>query len=180
MKREGEPAPKSGRVIPREVIGPPRCPIMIRWTLASVRGRKLMLHHFLPNADDRDDHDHPASFWTFVLRGGYDDYVPCPWCGGEGAHSAPGAMCVRNAYGWTYACPRCENTGTVAGERMRLGMLSHRAATYRHRTRVLPSGCWTLVWMGPKERPWGFWRNGRWWPWKLYERHFGFGMRCPE
>jgi hypothetical protein len=71
----GEPAPKTGRWLPREEIGPPECPIMHRWTLLSTRFGKLMLHHFLPNADDRAEHDHPASFLTIVLRGGYVDYA---------------------------------------------------------------------------------------------------------
>src|ERR1700756_4366564 len=76
----------------RETIGPPDCPILYRWTLFGNDERdeegnvvrrypvKFMVHHFLLNADDRDVHDHPRPFWTFVLWGGYDDMEPCRAC----------------------------------------------------------------------------------------------------
>jgi hypothetical protein len=117
---------------------------MHRWTLINTRFGKLLLHHFLPNADDRAEHDHPSSFFTLVLAGGYSDLSP------EGV------------------------------DRMRPGSLRFRPAEHRHKTKVGPKGCWTLVLMGPKRRAWGFWKEGRWWPWREHERRFGFGMRCPE
>lgn len=163
----GEPARQTGR-FKREVIGPTDCPIMIRWTLLSTRWGKLMLHHFLPNADDRATHDHPSPFVTLVLRGGYDDLVPCEPCDGDG---------------WLFPddpCMDCMARGEVVGDRMRPGMVRYRRAEYAHRTRVLPSGAWTIVLMGPKQREWGFFKEGRWWPWREHERRFGYGMRCPE
>lgn len=149
VKVGGGPGEKAGRVARRflpdtEVIGPTDCPLLHRWTLAQVRGRKLMVHHFQPNADDRAEHDHPASFVTVVLRGYYDDESP------------------------------------AGVERMRAGVVRFRAAEHRHRTRVSPRGCWTVVFMGPKRRLWGFWKDGRWYFWRDHERLFGFGMRCPE
>lgn len=169
----GKPARLTGRwPIRREVIGPPECPIIHRWTLVKTRWGKLLLHRFLPNADDRAVHDHPASFVTLVLRGGYDDHVPCSRCEGLG-------------YWWRLdgkrrPCARCEGNGMVLGDRMRPGMVRLRPAEHRHRTRVGPRGCWTLVLMGPKRREWGFWKDARWWPWAEHERAFGFGMRCPD
>jgi hypothetical protein len=56
-----------------ELIGPAECPILWRRTLLVSRFGKLMLHRFVPGASDRDPHDHPSSFVTIVLRGGYDD-----------------------------------------------------------------------------------------------------------
>lgn len=164
-----------------EIIGAPECPIMYRWTLwprvrSHPRGTdgmhvfqpakkdvrcKLLLHRFLPNADDRDVHDHPRPFWTLVLFGAYDDMAPCDWCGGSGN-----------------TCRRCSSTGVVLRERMRPGMLRYRRAKHLHRTRTSPRGCWTLVLMGPVRRRWGFLRFGRWWFWKDYEDEFGYGMRC--
>lgn len=157
----GEPAGKvRRRLLPdTEVIGPPECPILHRWTLWPWGERKhengdvrfkLMVHRFLPNADDRDMHDHPRGFVTLVLRGRYDD------------HSLdPGA-------------------GTVRVDRLRPGSIRHRPAKHIHRTKVGPDGCWTLVVMGPMERAWGFWRDGRWMYWRDHERKYGFGMRCPS
>lgn len=69
-------------MIKREVIGVPECPLMHRWTLLGEPtwpGKwplKVMVHHFLPTQRDRDPHDHPRSFVTLVLLGGYDDIQP--------------------------------------------------------------------------------------------------------
>jgi hypothetical protein len=63
-------------VMKREVIGQAECPLMHRWTLLSCRFGKLLVHHFLPTQRDRDAHDHPRSFVTIVVRGGYDDVQP--------------------------------------------------------------------------------------------------------
>lgn len=143
----------------REVIGPPECPILYRWTLlpwgelkhedASVRW-KLMIHRFLPNADDRDMHDHPRGFVTVVVRGWYDD------------HNLD------------------VGTNVISTERMRPGKIRYRPAKHIHRTRVGPKGCWTIVVMGPIERAWGFWRGGRWMCWREHARLYGPGMRCDE
>jgi hypothetical protein len=162
----------------REVIGPPDCPIILRWTLLGEPtwpGRwpfKVMVHRFPPNADDRDAHDHPRPFVTLVLRGGYDDDVPCPTCRGTARRDATSDPLVEVP---------CEcGDGLVPGDRVRAPALRRRRAEYAHRTRVLPSGAWTVVVMGPVRRPWGFWRAGGWWPFRDYEREFGFAMRCDD
>jgi hypothetical protein len=156
-----------------EVIGPPDCPIIYRWTLLKLGDTKLLLHRFPPNADDRDMHDHPRPFWTVVLRGGYDDLVPCGTCGGQ--------QWRRSTYGaGDVPCEDCFDGGMVPGDRLRAGDVRRRAASYTHRTRVLPEGAWTLVLMGPLRRRWGFWRGGRWWFWKDYEEEFGYAMRCED
>lgn len=169
---EGEPAPRGRHWFSREEIGPPDCPIMYRWTLVKLLGRKLMLHHFLPNADDRDVHDHPAGFVTIVLRGGYADMAPCVYCAGNGYHT------LLSGRG-TNPCEFCDG-GVVLRERMTAGMIRYRSAEHAHRTKVGAKGCWTLVVMLKKSRPWGFLRAGRWWPWREYEQTFGFGMRCDD
>jgi hypothetical protein len=61
---------------------------------------------------------------------------------------------------------------------LRPGSFRLRPAHHAHITVVGPFGCWTTVAMGPKRRPWGFWRDGKWWPWKEYELRFGMAMRC--
>lgn len=127
-----------------EVIGPPDCPILHRWTVVNAnKAGKLLVHHFMPNADDPDCHDHPRPFVTLVLQGGYRDL---------------------------------RHDGSV--EFMRPGMVRFRRAEHAHRTLVSSRGCWTIVVMGPLVRAWGFWRDGRWYQWRTYERIFGFSMRC--
>ncbi|MCA1571049.1 MAG: hypothetical protein LC798_12150 [Chloroflexi bacterium] len=177
----GKPARVTGRwPIKRECIGPPACLVMHRWTLLRVRGRKLVLHHFLPGSEDMSVHDHPAPFWTFVLWGGYDDIGLCPDCADRPMRGLCHLRCATNpACGMGDCGCRCGGTGEVAGDRMSAGMLRRREASHAHRTRTLPSGAWTIVLMGRKTRPWGFWTRGRWWPWAEHEKAFGMGMRCP-
>lgn len=76
--KAGEPAPvtRTRFGIPREEIGAPDCPLMHRWTLLDLSAWKLLVHHFLPNASDTDYHDHPRSFLTVVIYGGYTDRTP--------------------------------------------------------------------------------------------------------
>jgi hypothetical protein len=176
------------------VIGPDECPILHRWPvvngaagtqasqgvkpLIALPGRlgrfSIKLHHFLPNADDRDVHDHPWAFWTFVLRGSYDDMKECPVCEGKGEE-------LRFAGRWDgglVPCRTCNGERVVLRERMMPGKLRFRPAEHNHRTRVGPNGCWTIVVTGDRVRQWGFWRLGRFWTHKQYEDEFGVGMRC--
>lgn len=177
--KPAETAPKRGRFA--EVIGPPDCPIMLRWTLVKLCGRKLMVHHFLPNADDRACHDHPSPFITMVLRGWYDDMAPCPLCSGAGTKiNLPLDLDGLRTYeaARVERCQQCSGTTVVLRERMSAGAIRYRRAEHVHRTKVGPRGCWTVVLMGRKQRRWGFWHEGRWWFWREFERRFGFGMRC--
>lgn len=54
------------------LIGNPNCPILKRWTFTTP-WFKMRLHRFFPETHDRDTHDHPWPFLTFVLKGDYDD-----------------------------------------------------------------------------------------------------------
>lgn len=137
------------------------------------RDHKLMVHHFLPNVEDRDPHDHPRSFWTLVLWGRYFDLVPCSHCKGSKVFG-------RHANGDPNPCPYCEAEGMVVGDVMKAGTVRYRRAEHTHITQSSDRGAWTIVVMRPLERGWGFWRHGSWWPWKKYEKEFGFSMRCPS
>lgn len=162
------------RLLPkREAIGDPGCTIMFRWELVNFGPRvgKLMLHHFLPDRDDLYPHDHPSAFWTLVLRGSYKDMVVCDRCRGVGDELAK----------WRYKSPcwGCEGSGLMVGDYMRAGMLRRREAEHMHVTKIGPQGAWTLCWMGPKVRDWGFrLGNGHWMPWRDFVGAFGFGERC--
>lgn len=59
----------------RERLGLPECPYVIRWRIEMPWG-SVRLHHWLGPDDDRAFHDHPWSFVTFVLLGGYTDRSP--------------------------------------------------------------------------------------------------------
>lgn len=161
-------------MIKREIIGVPDCPLMHRWTLPTGKffDIKVMVHYFLPHTIDRDPHDHPRSFWTFILRGTYTDLRMCPRCEGIGE-------AVFSTHWPPADCPQCGGSGEVE-EVMRPGMLRHREALHTHRARAGTRGCWTIVFMGPFERNWGFRRDGQWYPVKLYEKLFGLSIRCDE
>lgn len=189
----------------RETIGPDECPLFYRWTLLAPRihGRvpfKLMVHRFIPNRQDADvPHDHPRGFITLVLRGGYDDLVLCPACGGCERIADPELLpnvggteigYDGEEFTWSEAdcwmpCPTCSTpergpTGLVLAERLNAPAVRRRRAEHAHMTRTDGRGAWTLVVMGPERRAWGFWRLGRWWNWREFEQRFGFTWRCEE
>lgn len=151
------------KLFDREVIGHPDCPLMIRWTFLDLSETRLarwlpilfnykaMVHYFPPEVDDKDPHDHPRSFLTFVLSGGYMDQH---WPEGGGD-------------------PEIE---IVAAPAIRL-----RRAEHMHIVETMPgTGCWTVVVMGPPKRAWGFLRldSNKWWPWERYVQKFGGTVRC--
>lgn len=162
------------------IVGPDECPIMYRWAViggASPTSKPLLfpgfkrwtlkVHHFMPNRDDRDVHDHPWPFLTVVLAGGYEDLVPCPACEGSRVE-AWGDDC----------CAACEGTGLIVGDLMRAGMARWRGPDHAHRTRTGPSGAWTLVITGNRlDRPWGFFPAGTKVRWDEYIELHGSG-RC--
>lgn len=141
-ERAGLPARKLGGGW--EVIGPEACPLMFRKTLLACRWFKLLLHCFVPNASDEAHHDHPRSFLTLVVRGGYDDVTP------DGI-----------------------------SERLRAPAIRYRRAEHSHITLVHADGATTIVLMGRVRRAWGFWRDGKWFEWRTFERLFGLNWRCP-
>lgn len=193
-----------------ETIGAPDCPIIRRWTIVDekaeatashdqqvttllplpkwlTRDRKLMVHFFPANVEDRDPHDHPRGFWTIVLRGRYLDLVPCQQCGGRGDVAAITGIAGIEENGeypridaWRQTCPACRGQKVVIGEVMKRGMVRYRPPEHTHITQSGPEGAWTIVLMGPQARDWGFWRGGVWWAWRKYEDRFGFAHRCPS
>lgn len=63
-------------------------------------------------------------------------------------------------------------------ERLHAPTYASRPALHTHRTMTGHRGCWTIVLTGGWERKWGFWRDGQWWQWRVYEQTFGEGFRC--
>lgn len=92
------------------------------------------LHRFTREEPHADPHDHPWSFETVILAGGYVEEVFHLDAGG----------------GW-----RSERV------HRRPGTVHHIPAAHRHRIAALPEReCWTLVRAGPHEREVHFWRFG--------------------
>jgi hypothetical protein len=96
----------------------------------------VFLHKFL-KSDPDDVHDHPWSYFTLILKGGYYEWVP-----------------QFNSRG--------EKFGEIAKWR---GPGHFRICNARsfHRIELDPSvTCWTLFMPGPQQREWGFLNKGKW------------------
>jgi len=53
-------------------LGRPECPYMVRWVI-NFHFFSIRLHHWIASDDQRNFHDHPWWFWSFVLKGSYVD-----------------------------------------------------------------------------------------------------------
>lgn len=94
-----------------------------------------VLHRFTRPEPTACPHDHPWSFRTEILAGGYVEEV----------------FTIDEDGGWS----------SMFAERPP-GSVHDVAATHIHRIVDLPTGeCWTLVWSGPHERATRFWRFDR-------------------
>jgi hypothetical protein len=114
----------------------PGVPFLIRLRLFALFGWHLNLHIFLRSDADPELHDHPWSFWSLVLAGGYYE------------HTETGTI-TRRAGSFAY----------------RPATWRHRVQLALDDT-LKPIPCATLVLTGPAKRDWGFWKNNTFTPWK--------------
>lgn len=143
-----------------EVIGDPACPILYRWTL--VGGHKP------GEAREVSGEPKPEQRFKVFLH----HFLPRSADRDPHDHPRPFVTLVlRGAY-TDYAGVRGEP------DKMTPGKIRYRPALHTHRTITGERGCWTLVLVGPLKREWGFHKDGAWWPWELYHKTFGHGMRC--
>lgn len=121
---------------------------LVRWTPFKIFGWSIKLHRILRPDVDRCAHDHPWSFWTFCLWGGYEEEV------------LEQTVQRRGVWQGDYFVHR----------KVRPLGLYYRPAEYRHRITKLNSrfGAWTLVFTSPVRRHWGFWIKGSWMHWKAF------------
>ena len=123
----------------RDQLGPDHDPYMKRFKIIDTPLFAIRVHRILRSDADRHLHDHPWSFVSFVLRGGYLEYAP-HGCG------IPGC---------------CQRREVIAP-----WVVFHRAADL-HRLR-LSRPALTLVFCGPRRREWGFQTESGWVPWRDY------------
>jgi hypothetical protein len=101
----------------------------------------VYLHDLNLPDSDRDPHDHPWSFWSVVLRGGYSEHwFPYP------------------------------NTGFLHYEEQTWKRWSlHRMGTeHAHSITTVEPRTKTLVFAGRRRRTWGFFTEDGWVPWTEY------------
>lgn len=129
-----------------EMDGDGRCATyLVRWTLMKLPGRRgIYLHHFVGDDWSLDFHDHPKRFVSIGLWGRYVEVTP----------GAPA--------GSVYPKPDVETI-------YRAPWIRTFPATHVHRIRLDQGArCWTLVIVLKTVRPWGFWHQHRWVPWRTY------------
>lgn len=101
----------------------------------------LYLHHIHRADTERDPHDHPWSFASLVLAGGYEEDV------------------------W----PRKEDSASWAARSRPRWSLRTIRQHQAHAITSVTGPLWTLVLTGPRRADWGFWRDGTFTHWKDYQ-----------
>jgi len=103
----------------------------------------VYLHRIHQPDQDRDPHDHPWPFVSFVLSGGYTERV------------------------WADKKRRRNDLHSMEFRRGRWSL--HRMRADRaHRILSVEDQLWTLVLTGPRKRDWGFWTRDGLVPWRDY------------
>ncbi len=120
----------------------PRFSLTVR---RATNGAQVYLHKIMRSDADRELHDHPWSFLSLILWRGYRE---------ETEHAC--GVCGANY---------CQPTRL---SRKWPGMVLWRPAEHRHRVHIGPGPAWTLVFTSGKKRSWGFWRAGRFVPWRQF------------
>jgi hypothetical protein len=96
----------------------------------------VFLHKFL-KSDPDDVHDHPWSYATLILKGGYYEWIPQ----------------------FNQAGQKCGEIGHWRGP----GHFRRSSAASYHRIELDPNiTAWTLFMPGPQKREWGFLVNNKW------------------
>lgn len=137
-----------GDLIPRRRIIDP-CypeggPLFTRFYLFQCPLFALYVHHFHRSDNDRHVHDHPWSFVTLLLSGGYWENLP------KFAEQPDGPQ-VRV---WR-----------------RRGSILWRPAEWQHWVEI-ERPVWTLVLRLRRRREWGFWTAKGWVDWQTYGREW--------
>lgn len=135
----------------------PSRPYLTRWRILQTPWFGVYLHRIHLPDTDRHLHDHPWTFGSIVLRGGYIEELPVgadEWIGS----SETAAAMVRRP-------------GGTFSKFVRRGWLSvgFRRAEDLHRIdRLYRTPTWTLVLVGRRRRTWGFQVDRQWIPWRDY------------
>jgi hypothetical protein len=116
-------------------------PYLVRLSLFELFGFALKLHVILRSDRDRELHDHPWTFVTWMICGGYWEYTP----------TNPQWPALAQQRSW-----------------VKPGALRVCRAPYPHRLELINPAV-TLVLMFPKFREWGFYKSTGWVPWTAYQ-----------
>lgn len=152
-----------------------------RYYIVKSKYFNIFLHNIQRSDDDPDPHDHPWSFLSLILKGGYTDEAYA-WTPAEGYPLPPNGMGYRaEMRAGPFSLERegrphfrpvfYYRAGNLAGpflEKVKPGRLVFRRAEHIHRVLITNGPAWTLVFGGPERRPWGFVSPNKWIYWREY------------
>lgn len=100
----------------------------------------VYLHHIHRPDNDRHPHDHPWTFWSLILAGGYRERV------------------------W----PDKRDSGLWKGRARKRWSFMRMGREAAHMISEIDGPLWTLVFTGPRRAEWGFWEDGTFVSWRKY------------
>ena len=137
----------------RIITDDPDNPLMIRWKILRTSTFGIFIHKFCRSDHERALHDHPWSFVSIILKGGYKEIFEEK---------------LDHLYGLTAQYEEWRRPGSIL----------IRPATWKHRVILEPGKTsWSLVFVSGRTRKWGFWPGGKWCWWRTYNHHTGI---CEE
>jgi hypothetical protein len=130
---------------------------LVRLRIVQTPWFAIYLHDLREPDRDRDPHDHPWTFWSVILRGGYTEKVWQPRRG-EGVDR------------WTRSTHPNGYFGPPATYRRRwLGGSVHKMTMDKaHMIESVRPGTKSLVICGRRRRTWGFWTDRGFVTWQQY------------
>lgn len=142
---------------------------MRRWKLG-----RLRVHHIVRSDADRELHDHPFDFTSFIVKGGYWEILPSggvsPQLSAQigGEHRVwrrPRSIVRRKAED----LHRIELRAKKPFDILQPGVRKGEGET----------SAWTIVWRGSYRREWGFMTTAGWMHWRKFtEKKNGRGVRA--
>ena len=126
--------------------------LLTRWVLFSCPWLGLYVHRFNKSDYTRALHDHPWPFIAVVIKGGYWEHHD-QTADGQAVRvfQPPGSVLYRPAV-WRH---RVE---------LKRVWLYYQAAPYYEQA------SWSIVFVGPRQRPWGFWLPDGWCWWRRHNQ----------
>jgi len=135
-----------------------------RWRLFECPWFGIYLHKICRPDRDRALHDHPWPFVSYVIKGSYEEEVPCQWFTGA---VVPGKYLESK-----------RTKDFLLGKR-EIRWFNFKRAKDAHRISEIISNqfpkslssnlpIWTLVLRGKRQRVWGFYTEKGWVPWNEY------------
>lgn len=139
-------------------------PYLIRLTLFTIFGYSLKLHVFLRGDEDRELHDHPWGFWTWLIVGEYFEEVP--WSQVSENHHKFNLLPPPGKPDLALITQGNDDNVHVFIHR-KAGDLDYRPPEWRHRV-TIQNPVVTIVLTRGKVREWGFWTVKGWIPWTKF------------